>query len=362
MALSASIDVPTYNGTTAVKLQAASSIVFIGANGAGKTRLGVFLDSRLSQTGTEVHRIAAHRSLNLNPTVVPSNFQAATNRLHYGRDQGGYQFKPGHRFGGRPETGLLNDFDHLLSALYAENNDVSIAYREASLANPGAHQPPSITKMDRLKAIWETVLPHRKLVILGGQVKTSTTDGHEYSASDMSDGERVIFYVIGQTLLAKPDTLLIFDEPELHINKAILAKLWDEIESARPDCGFLYITHDVEFASSRHAATKYALRSYRKEPAEAWDIEFVPEGADIPDDVVATIIGSRRPVLFVEGDGGSLDSSLYRRVYDEFTVIPVGSCEQVIHTVASFIARAELPTLGRVGINDDNVRTTTEIK
>ncbi|MES2902648.1 MAG: ABC transporter ATP-binding protein, partial [Pseudomonadota bacterium] len=62
MTLSASIEIPTLDSTTTIKVQAAASLVFIGANGAGKTRLGVFLDTQLSQSGTEVHRIAAHRS------------------------------------------------------------------------------------------------------------------------------------------------------------------------------------------------------------------------------------------------------------------------------------------------------------
>lgn len=361
MAFPATIAVPTFSGTVAIEAKAAASIVFIGANGAGKTRLGVFLDRMLSRSGQEVHRIAAHRSLKLNPKVVPPSFQVATNRLHYGHDDGNFKNKDGYRFQNAPETTLLNDFDHVLASLYAENNDVSITYRQACMANPGSLQPPPSAKIDKLKSIWEAMLPHRQLVVLGGNIKTKTTEGQEYSASDMSDGERVIFYLIAQSLLAKPGTLLIFDEPELHINKSILAKLWDEIESARSDCAFLYITHDVEFASSRHAATKFALRSYRKEPNEAWDIELVPEEAEIPDDVVATIIGSRRPVLFVEGDGGSLDSSLYRRLYDAFTVIPVGSCEQVIHTVSSFAALPELHRVGSAGLIDADGRASDEV-
>lgn len=360
MSLSASVGISTFSGTSNIEMLAGSSLVFIGANGAGKTRLGVFIDNQLSQASVEVHRIAAHRSLSLNPNVVASNLEQAENRLFYGYVGGGYQHKVGHRFEGRPETVLLNDFDNVLMALYAENNDVSIAYREKCLKTPRRRPPTPATKMDKLKSIWEKVLPHRRLVVLGGNVKTSTVEGHEYSASDMSDGERVIFYLIAQSLLAKPDTLLIFDEPELHINKAILAKLWDEIESARPDCGFLYITHDVEFAASRHAATKYALRSYRKVPSEQWDIELVPEDAQLPDDVLATIIGSRQPVLFVEGDGGSLDSSLYRRIYDNFTVILVGSCDLVIHTVASFNARSDLHRFGCAGLVDADGRSPTE--
>lgn len=354
------MQVPTFQGSIQVSVAAGTSVVFIGANGAGKTRLGVLLDTILSQSGVEVHRIAAHRSLVLNPAVVPPSLEIAQNRLFYGYEHGGFQNKYGHRFQSKPETALLSDFDHVLSALYAENNDVSIAYRQSALANAGKFTLPPPAKIDTLKGIWEKVLPHRELVVLGGNLKTKTPDGDEYSASDMSDGERVVFYLIAQALLAKTDTLLIFDEPELHINRSILAKLWDEIESSRPDCCFLYITHDIEFASSRHAATKYALRAFRRSPTDAWDIELVPEESQLPDDIVATIVGSRRPVLFVEGDGGSLDSALYRRVYEQFTVVPVGSCEQVIHTVAAFAARPELHRVGCSGLIDADGRSDQE--
>lgn len=360
LALARSFDVPTFAGTIQIDVAAGSSIVFIGANGAGKTRLGVFIDNNLSASGLEVHRIAAHRSLILNPAVVPPSLEIAQNRLLYGYEGGGFQNKNGHRYGNKPETAMLSDFDHVLAALYAENNDVSIAYRQAALDGNGQFVPPKPAKIDLLKTIWERVLPHRELVVKSGNLKTKPPSGEEYPASDMSDGERVTFYLIAQALLAKPETLLIFDEPELHINRSILAKLWDEIESARADCSFLYITHDVEFASSRHAATKYALRAYRRSPNDSWDIERVPDNSDLPDDIIASIVGSRRPVLFVEGDGGSLDFSLYRRVYDDFTVIPVGSCDRVIHTVAAFAARPELHHIGCAGLVDADGRTDDE--
>jgi len=331
--------------------------VFIGANGSGKTRLGVFIEKHLSPNKIEVHRISAHRSLLLDPNVVPPSFEVATKRLLYGYDQGDYRNKNIGRWGDKPETALLNDFEHLIAAQYAENNEISVKYRQNQMGALNKNPPPK-ARIDKLKEIWETVLPHRQLAVYAGNIKVSPpSTQEEYPASDMSDGERVIFYLIGQALVAKPDTLFIFDEPELHINKSILNRLWDAIESARPDCGFIYITHDVEFASSRHAATKYAVRSYRKAPNKAWDIEVIPENTEIPTDVVAKIIGSRRPVLFVEGDSGSLDSSIYRRVYDDFTVIAVGSCDDVIHTVASFAARTELHHVNCAGLVDADGRT-----
>ena len=364
MAIQTSVTVPTHSGPLALELKSGASVVLIGANGSGKTRLGVFIDRALSKAGTtEVHRIAAHRSLALNPLIIPPSLEIAEKRLHFGSDDGRANLKELHRWKQKPEIMLSSDFDYVLGALYAENNDVSVAYRQLKVSNPQHQDKPPLAKIDKLKQIWDSILPYRELHVLASNIKTKTLDENpvEYPASDMSDGERVIFYLIGQSLLAREDTVLIFDEPELHINKSVLNNLWDGIESARPDCAFIYITHDVEFASSRHAAAKYALRAYQKMPKEAWDIERVLEDANIPDDIVATIIGSRRHVLFVEGDGGSLDSSLYRRVYNDFAVIPVGSCEQVIHTVGSFAHRPELHRIGCAGLVDADGRTDEEV-
>jgi ABC-type glutathione transport system ATPase component len=66
----------------------------------------------------------------------------------------------------------------------------------------------------------------------------------------MSDGERAAFYLIGQTLMAPENSLIIFDEPELHIHRSIMSTLWDELEALRTDCAFVVISHDLEFIAS----------------------------------------------------------------------------------------------------------------
>jgi energy-coupling factor transporter ATP-binding protein EcfA2 len=354
--------VPTPNGNLELTIKKGESLIIVGANGSGKTRLGVFIDRHLSNSNIEVHRVGAHRSLKLNPAVVPPSYETATNRLRFGYDKGDVQYKHGHRWNSEPEVTLLNDFDHLVSALYAENNDVSISYRNEQRVAPTASPPPS-AKIDQLKTLWQSLLPHRELIIQSGNLKTSTigTSPQEYNSSDMSDGERVIFYLVAQALLAQPNAVLIFDEPELHLNKAIVGPLWDAIESSRQDCAFIYITHDVDFASSRRAASKYVVRSFLAQPQPCWEIELVPEADNLPADIVTKILGSRKAILFTEGDSGSLDASLYRRVYNEFTVLPLGSCDQVIHTVASFQSRSDLHRFGCAGIVDADGRDEPEI-
>ena len=104
-----------------------------------------------------------------------------------------------------------------------------------------------------------------------------------YPGSEMSDGERSIFYFLGQCLLAPSSAAIIIDEPEGHIHKAILGPLWDAIEKARPDCSFVYITHDLDFAVSRTTATHYFTHAYNHEPIQ-WDIDILPQDTGLPEE------------------------------------------------------------------------------
>ena len=61
----------------------------------------------------------------------------------------------------------------------------------------------------------------------------------------MSDSEKLVFYLIGAALCACPNALLVIEEPETLLHNSIKNQLWDEIEAIRPDCTFVYLTHDM---------------------------------------------------------------------------------------------------------------------
>ncbi len=355
-------DVPTLTNPVRISVDAGGSLVLLGANGAGKTRLGVLIEQTLG-ANSEVHRIGAHRSLVMNTKVQPPSYEIAERRLLYGYEEGVHAHRVGNRWQSHPATALLSDFDHVLAALYADENRTSVLHRQAHLAD--AKVKPPLTRLDRLKKIWHSLLPQRELLVLDGtiQVKPAAAAGGQYDASELSDGERVIFYLIGQALLTRINSLVIVDEPELHVNRSILPKLWDAIESARKDCAFIYLTHDIEFTISRRGATKFSVNSYMKGPqGESWEIEPIPDDTGLSEEVITKISGSRLPVLFIEGDGGSLDSALYRRVYDGFTTIPVGPCENVIHSVVSFTRHGTFHRLKCAGLVDADGRDGGEVK
>ncbi len=162
-----------------------------------------------------------------------------------------------------------------------------------------------------------------------GEVRARPKEDNEeaYLASGMSDGERVIFYLIGQCLCAPDQSIIIIDEPELHLHRSIQRRLWDAIEKERPDCQFVYITHDLIFAESRTTATKVWLQSSTKTNFNWTTIKPVD---GIPDDLYLEVLGSRQPILFTEGTYDSIDIDIYGAVYPDFLVRPIGSCASVL--------------------------------
>lgn len=87
-------------------------------------------------------------------------------------------------------------------------------------------------------------------------------------------------------------------------------------------------------------------------PSTGWTIDLVPENSGFPDDIVTLILGSRKPILFVEGTESSLDRAIYRACFPDWTVVSRGSCEQVIHSVGAMRANKMLTSITCAGIVD----------
>jgi hypothetical protein len=300
---------PSISSPQSTDIQVKSSVVVVGANGSGKTRFGSWIDLESPQKAL-VHRVGAQKSLSIPEYCSTSSINAAEHNLLYGYYQANLavetmqQYKIGHRWQSKPSTFLQSDYDKLLTYLFTEEFDKSTKYRQ-QVKSTEVGVPPPETYLDIIKRIWESVLPHRELIIGAGKIEArSRNGGTPYNASEMSDGERVIFYLVGQCLAAKKDGIVVIDEPEIHIHKALQSRLWDAIEAERTDCLFVYLTHDLDFAITRFGASKVWLKSYEN---SQWDWHLIVENEDIPERLFLEILGSRKPILFVEGDQSSLD-------------------------------------------------------
>ena len=264
-----------------------------------------------------------------------------------------------YRWNRRPATSLLNDYEKLMVYLFSDETEENAKFKAACVQSTERIEPPR-TKLDAVKKVWEAVLPHRELLIGGLRIETRVRDHADavYKSSEMSDGERVIFYLIGQCLAAPKDGIIIIDEPELHLHRSVQPKLWSEIEKLRSDCLFVYLTHDVDFAAANECSTKVWLKSF---DGTDWEWELIARDNNLPDELLFELLGSRRPVVFVEGEAGSYDTALYRAVLSYYLVIPMGGCENVIQSVKALKANSQLHHLNVSGLIDRDRRLDAEI-
>ena len=174
----------------------------------------------------------------------------------------------------------------------------------------------------------------------------------------MSDGERVAFYLIGQALCAPDSAVLIIDEPEIHLHASLRGRLWDAIESVRTDCTFVYITHNLDFAAERTNAETIWVESY---DGSNWRWQEVNDNEDLPAALTLEILGSRKPILFVEGEADSIDPAVYRTLFPDHRVIPRGCCFSVIRSVRAVNEPGVFPNQTAYGLIDRDRRSSQEL-
>ena len=338
------------------------SFVIIGANGSGKSRLGKYIEDNTSDGNS--YRISAQRALTIPDFVSLKSFEEASDLLLYGTtDKNTIEQKnKGFKWGWNGyENKLIDDFDNLLSSVFALKNKENDKFVQACKENErlGIQHPNApITIIDRIIEIWTNIMPHREIILADAKV-AAKHHGVEYHGRNLSDGERVALYLLAQSLCVPDGYVIIVDEPEIHLHKSVMIKLWDSIEEYCPNKTFVYITHDLDFASSRKSANKIWVKGF---DGTTWDIQPLPEIENVPESLMIEILGNRKNVLFVEGEKGSYDFELYKYIYPNFYVVPCGSCSAVIQNTKAFRSMRTLHNLDIYGIIDHDYRTDCEVE
>lgn len=355
------------------------AVIIIGANGAGKSHLAAFIeksdfekdkerDKEIGEKrrhGGKCLRISAQRILNFEDSIQLENYKIAEGKVIFGNNLGTNE-KDFNKWwvNGMSAwtTAVTNDFDSVLAATIAKINLEYKVYYENSLENKNdeCEQAKHNLTIDRIKRIWHKVLSERDITISDGQVLAIAPGTQsEYNANQMSDGERVCLYMICQVLSAPSNMLIIVDEPELHLHPSIMNKLWNTLEQARPDCHFIYVTHDTEFASNHPDAEIIWVKSY--DGHSKWEYEILKEN-ELPDDLLLKILGNRKNVLFIEGKSGSWDYKIYGSIFNNFFIIPCASCNDVIRKTKTYNENNLLHHLKVFGIVDRDYRNEGSVK
>ncbi|WP_296113388.1 DUF4435 domain-containing protein [uncultured Anaerococcus sp.] len=354
---------PTINSKSKKHTTNNNSIIIVGANGSGKSKLGAWIEDQDSDI---VHRIGAQRNLNFKPNLQLSNYDDAKNKIIYGTDNEdmvkrrdkGYRWD----WGESKTTKMIDDFDDVLAALIAMyNNETAEYFKNCQVAEKNNSVKPKtpLTVIDKLMKVWNSIFPQRNLLLEDSKfyARERSICSEKYSAHQMSDGERSVLYLASQVLSIPENKTLIIDEPEIHLHGTIMNKLWENLEEYRSDCLFIYITHDTNFAAYHKNSEKIWIKSY---DGKNWDLEKIFSN-DLPEKLLFDILGSRKNILFVEGEESSFDIQLYSILYPDYFIIPCGSCLQVIMRTKSFNSTQNIHNNNVYGIIDRDFRKEHEI-
>lgn len=353
--------VPTRHGAP-VQISARGGAVttIVGANGAGKSALASWMVAQMP-VGT-AKRLIAHRRIwftSAGPEINPAQRERHAQNVETW-DRGSDSRYADHLDGSRASIalfdllGMINDQNRQAVEMYDQGSTV-----DEVLVGTGERLLP------KLNRILDNAGLHVSVEVTATQtfLARHKTLGIEYPVFQMSDGEKSALLLAAEVLTAPPGRVIVIDEPERHLHRAISAGLVEAIVAERSDSAFVVLTHDLDLASSLSVLGDTIVLSgceWSDGAVSAWDLEVLPVDDEVSEIARRAILGGRRQVLFIEGDVGSVDLALYRILYPDWGCTPVGGCESVIKSVTGVRASSNLHWVRAVGIVDGDGRSETQ--
>lgn len=319
-------------------------ITIIGANGSGKSR---FMEQLMEDCGNRTFVLNALSALygdasqSTLPGSIDTLYREAVKQQPYLR------------------IDAVSQLDKIFYMLFADELATLMKIKEN---NPKLAKGFPKSRLDKVADVWEHLFPGNRILRKEGRLLFTTGAGKDIiSFSQLSQGEKTALYFIGAATFAQHNAVIFIDYPTLFIHPSIRSSLWDTIEEMRPDCTFVYNSVDVDFATSRSQNTFIWVKSYNSEH-HAWDYSIM-KGLLLSDEMMVELSGSRKPVLFIEGDDRhSIDMKLYSLVFNDRVVKPLGSCNKVIESVRTFNDLNSMHQIQSIGIVDRDRRTDSEVE
>ena len=338
--------------------------VIVGANGSGKTTLANNLKKTLNSLDGIVipaQKLLLVPTFNSIPTLKAekspfSEYQKKIlddKRTFTAKDQNDFPYDIAKEYG--------SEYRKVLALLIAERNAKRNSVIDNKAEGTVFHKEEFKTTIDVVIDIWNDLIPHRTMSLDAdcNLIISYVEDGETktYEAYSMSDGERIILYLVGRIMQAPENGLIIVDEPEIYLHRTVVDKLWNRLEKERHDCTFIYMTHDLQFATSR-VGVKSWIKSY--EYPSRWNIQII-ENNEIPEQLLMELLGSCKQILFCEGTStSSLDKKIYDVIFPDYIIYPLESCKEVINYTKAFNAIPNNNTKA-FGLVDSDFRTPQEI-
>ena len=337
-------------------------LYIVGANGAGKSALVQHAVSTLG--AASVRRISAHRQTWMaSGTIDFSPHQ----RRQFGEQFANEERNPIYRWRDQnPGAQLQSVLFDLTAAENAQARRISDHAYDKDWDYLSKIVDSERRVFDQLNALLtkgglsisiansegEAIIAHNK------------STGTSYSIAQMSDGERNAVIIAANVLTVKQGTVLLIDEPERHLHRAITEPFLSALFTERLDCPFIISTHEIALPLANPSAPVLMLYSchWNGEQSSAWDAKILEPDTELPEDLKRAILGTRKAILFVEGTAQSLDQRLYSALFSDIAVISTGISNDVIQAVHGLRQTESSHDIKAFGLIDRDDRGKAEVR
>ena len=306
-----------------------STTIIIGANGAGKTSLINELRKNNSKINSNAMYVLPAQKLLCFATHIQDRNVVDEDSYITEFNNINLKYETIDLYLNQIDANFSNTFTKLITLLVKDIMAVATD-------NFRGKNESSLSLWQKLEKIWNKIKPEIKFDIdTKNTVVKVEKNGSKYSINGLSDGERCILFYIGNVLLAPENSYIIVDEPETFLNAAVYNELWDLLISERPDCQFIFASHNMDFVQSRTNTTYIWCKNF--EAPYDLDYQILEESQEIPLPLLTEVSGAKKPILFCEGTKTSIDYQIYSKLFSEFCFVkPVQGHKQVIQYTKAY--------------------------
>ena len=302
-----------------------STTVIIGANGAGKSSL---INELRKNSIDEMYVLPAQKLLYFMLNIQERNNVTKEKYISESK-QVDIKIDTIDLYPFQIENSISNTFTKLITLLVKDYTNIVTRRSRKEKDLP-------LTLWDRVEQIWNQIFPEIIFELEpDDRVVKVEKNGSKYSINGLSDGERCILFYIGNVLLAPENSYIIVDEPETFLNAAVYNELWDLLISERPDCQFIFASHNMDFVQSRTNATYIWCKKFEA----PYNLEYqkLDDSLNLPLKLLTEVSGTKKPILFCEGTKTSIDYQIYSKLFSEFCFVkPVQGHKQVIQYTKAY--------------------------
>lgn len=341
--------------TMELRLGVGETIVVTGPNGVGKSAFLSEAANELAMQGAPVETFFGHRQIQFQSEDIDQVGQSLENFQAQLRQN---------------VTRFRNPWgeQHLKSVVRRITNHQAQAATDVIAAQlDGTEFTAALADHPQVITTINSVFASARLpvqILLAGGVLRAQRGAAQYGIDRLSDGERAALLIVGAVLIQPPNSFILVDEPERHLNPAISGALLSALVRTRTDLGFIFSTHDLELLEWLDPDQVIHLRDslvITSDPERRrFDLSLLTLEEGIPEELRFAILGTRRLLLLVEGEASSEDKALYGHIYPEWNVVARGGWETVVSGVRALSGNNTYHWLRANGIIDRDGRDTSE--